>query len=102
VYEEKLVEKSSGEKPSEQPQPKPKPKLRGFIVAIVGEMAIRMNFASRESNKREWRRSGLTRTSTTPPVVYLSLVCRCPELRRGWEQFRLGESERLEEVLLEV
>jgi hypothetical protein len=50
-------------------------------VAIVGEMAIRMSFASRGSKRREWQRSGLTRTSTTLPMVYLSLVCRCPRPR---------------------
>jgi hypothetical protein len=75
--EGKPVEKLSGEKPSEQPQPKPKPKLGGSIVAIVGEMAIRMSFSSRGRERREWQRSGLTRTSTTLPMVYLSLVCRC-------------------------
>jgi hypothetical protein len=80
--EEKPVEKSSGEKPSEQPQSKPKPKLVSFIVAIVGEMATKMSFASRGSERREWRRSGLTRTSTTLLMVYLILVCRCPGPRR--------------------
>jgi hypothetical protein len=78
----KPVEELSGEKPSEQPHPKPKPKLVGSIVAIVGEMAIRMSFASRGSEMREWQRSGLTRTSTTLPMVYLSLVCRCLGPRR--------------------
>jgi hypothetical protein len=52
------------------------------IVAIVGEMAIRMSLASRGSERREWRRSGLTRTSATLPMVYLSLVCRCLGPRR--------------------
>jgi hypothetical protein len=47
-------------------------------VIIVGEMVTRVSFASRGSMRREWRRSGLTRTSTTLPMVYLSLVCRCP------------------------
>jgi hypothetical protein len=69
-------------------------------VAIVGEMAIRMSFASRGSKRREWRRSGLTRTSTILPMVYMSLVCRCPGPRRVWGQFGLGESGRLLEVLL--
>jgi hypothetical protein len=41
------------EKPSEQPQPKPKPKLVRFM-AIVGEVAIRMSFASGGSERREW------------------------------------------------
>jgi hypothetical protein len=62
--------------------PSPNLSLCGFIVAIVGEMAIRMSFASRGSERREWRRSGLTKTSITSPVVYLSLMCRCPELRQ--------------------
>jgi hypothetical protein len=80
--EEKPMENLSGEKPSEQPQPKPKPKLVRFHCGIVGEMAIRMSFASRGSERREWQRSGLTRTSTTLPMVYLSLVFRCPWTRR--------------------
>jgi hypothetical protein len=80
--EGKPVEELSGEKPSEQPHPKPEPKLVGSIVAIVGEMAIRMSFASRGSERREWRSSGLTRTSTILRMVYLSLVCRCPGPRR--------------------
>jgi hypothetical protein len=80
--EEKPAEKPSGEKPSEQAQSKPKPKLMWFHVTIVGEMVTRVSFASRGSERREWRRSGLTRTSTTPLMVYLSLVCRCPRPRR--------------------
>jgi hypothetical protein len=76
--EEKLVEKSSGEKPSEQPQSKPKPKLVTFHCGYCGRDGHKDEFASRGSERREWRSSGLTRTSVTPPVVYLSLVCRCP------------------------
>jgi hypothetical protein len=75
--EEKPVEKSSGEKPSEQPQPKPKPKLVRFHVAIVGKRVTRMSFASRGSVKKGWQRSGRTRIGTTLPMVYLSLVCHC-------------------------
>jgi hypothetical protein len=37
-------------------------------VGILGEMATRMSFASRGSERREWR-SGLTRTSTTRSQV---------------------------------
>jgi hypothetical protein len=69
-------------------------------VDIVGEMAIRRSFASRGSVRREWQRSGLTKTSTTLPMVYLNLVCRCPGLRRMSGQFGLGESGRLLEALL--
>jgi hypothetical protein len=50
----------------------------GFIVTIVGEMVTRVSFASRGGVRREWRKRGLTRTSITLPMVYLSLVCRCP------------------------
>jgi hypothetical protein len=63
-------------------------------VAILGEMAIRMSFASRGSERREWRRIGLTRTSTTLPMVYLSLVCRCPGAKasvrtiRAWGEWK--------------
>jgi hypothetical protein len=77
--EEKSVEKPSGEKPSEQPQPKPKPKLVRFHCDYCGrEMVTRVSFASRGSVRREWQRSGLTRTSITLPMVYLILVCKCP------------------------
>jgi hypothetical protein len=80
--EEKPVEKPSGEKTSEQPQPKPKPKLICFIVTIVGEMVTRVSIASRGSVRREWQRSGLTRICTTLPMLYLSLVCHYPGVRR--------------------
>jgi hypothetical protein len=45
-------------------------------VAIMGEIAIRISFASRRGDRREWRRSGLTRTSIALQMVYLGLVCR--------------------------
>jgi hypothetical protein len=48
------------------------------IVSFVERMVTRQRFASRGSVRREWRRSGLTRTSTTLPMVYLSHVCSCP------------------------
>jgi hypothetical protein len=99
--EEKPVEKSSGEKPIEQPQPNTKPKLVRFHCGYCGRDGHKDEFCfKRKRERREWRRSGLTRTSTTLPMVYLSLVCRCPGLRRVRGQFRLGESERLLEVLL--
>jgi hypothetical protein len=80
--EEKPMEKPSGEKPSEQPQPKPKTKLVRFHCGCCGRDGHKDEFSSRGSMRREWRRSGLTRTSTTSPVVYLSLVCRCPGPRQ--------------------
>jgi hypothetical protein len=80
--EENPVEKPSGDKPSSNPIQRLSLSPKGFIVSIVGEMATNMSFASRGSVRREWRRSGLTRTSTTLPMVYLSLVCRCLGTRR--------------------
>jgi hypothetical protein len=54
----------------------------GSIVTFVERMVTRESFASRGSERRELRRSGLTRTSTTLPMVYLSLMCSCPGPRR--------------------
>jgi hypothetical protein len=52
------------------------------VVSFVERMVTRERFASRGSVRREWQRSGLRRTSTTLPMVYLSLVCSCPGPRR--------------------
>jgi hypothetical protein len=52
------------------------------IVSFVERMVTRERFASRGNTRREWRRSGLTRRSTTLPMVYLSLMCSCPGPRR--------------------
>jgi hypothetical protein len=78
---EKPSEKASktpSEKPSEKPCEEPIPRLNPdqsvSIVSIVERMVTRERFASRGSASREWPRSGLTRTSITFPVVYLSLV----------------------------
>jgi hypothetical protein len=51
--EEKLVEKSSGEKPSEQPQPKPKPKLVRFHCGYCGRDGHKDEFCFKR--KREER-----------------------------------------------
>jgi hypothetical protein len=85
--EEKPVEQPSGEKPSEQLQPKPKPKLMRFHCDYYGRdghkgMVTRAFFSSRRNVRREWQRSGLTRTCTTHPMVYLSLMCRCTGPRK--------------------
>jgi hypothetical protein len=100
----KPSEKPSGkpsEKPCEEPHPKPKPRPIRFHCEFVERMVTRESFAIREGERREWLWSGQTRTDTTPSVVCLSLVCRCPGPRQVREQFRLGESKRLQEVLLE-
>jgi hypothetical protein len=51
--EEKPVEKSSGEKPSEQPQPKPKPKLVRFQCGYCGRDGHKDEFCFKR--KREER-----------------------------------------------
>jgi hypothetical protein len=78
--EEKPVEKQSGEKPSEQPQPKPKPKpkLVRFHCGYCGRDGHKDEFCFKRRREERMARSGLTRTSITLPMVYLSLVCRCP------------------------
>jgi hypothetical protein len=76
--DEKPSEKPSGkpsEKPCEEPHPKPKPK------------PIRL----REGERREWLRSGQTRTGTSLLMVCLSLVCHYLRERFLCVRFRLGE-----------
>jgi hypothetical protein len=51
--EKKSVEKSSGEKPSEQPQPKPKPKLVRFHCGYCGKEGHKDEFCFKR--KREER-----------------------------------------------
>jgi hypothetical protein len=79
--EEKQVEKSSGEKPSEQPQPKPKLKLVRFHCGYCGKEGHKDEFCSRRSVTKGWQRSGRTRIGITLPMVYLSLVCHCPGVK---------------------
>jgi hypothetical protein len=50
-------------------------------VAIVEEMATRMSFASRGSERKGWKRSGRIRIVTILPMMYLSLVCHCPGVK---------------------
>jgi hypothetical protein len=76
--EEKPVEQPSGEKPIEQPQPKPKPKLVRFHCDYCGGNGHKRKFCFKKKCEERMQRNGLTRTSTTLPMVYLSLVCRCP------------------------
>jgi hypothetical protein len=82
VSEEKPVAKSSGEKPSEQPQPKPKPKLVRFHCGYCGRDGHNDEFCFKRKREERMAKEWANKESTTPPVVYLSLVCRCPELRR--------------------
>jgi hypothetical protein len=73
------------------------------IVIFVERMATRQSFSTREGGRREWRRSGQTRTGTTLLMVCLSLVYHFPRERVLSVRFRLGEKRVLweEEVLLE-
>jgi hypothetical protein len=103
---EKTSEKSSekpSEKPCEEPHPKPKPKPICFHCEFCGKDGHKRGFATREGERREWLRSGQTRTATTLLMVCLSLVCHCPRERVLCVRFRLGEKRVLweEEVLLE-
>jgi hypothetical protein len=52
------------------------------IVSFVERMVTRKSFAIREGERREWLRSGQTRTGTTHLMMCLSLVCSCPGPRR--------------------
>jgi outer membrane biosynthesis protein TonB len=79
--EEKLVEKPSEEKRNEQPQPKPKTKLVRFHCDYCGRDGHKGEFCFKRKREERMARSGLTRTSTTLPMVCLSLMCRCPEPR---------------------
>jgi hypothetical protein len=73
------------------------------IMSFVERMVTRESFAIREGERREWLRSGQTRTGTTLLMVCLSLVCHCLRERVLCVRFRLGEKKVLweEEVLLE-
>jgi hypothetical protein len=97
---EKPSEEKQKEKSSEHPNPSLSLNQSASIVSIVGGMVIRMSFASRGSDKREWLRSGLTRTGTTHLMVYLSLVCQYPGQRPLCAWFWLGEIGELQVVLL--
>jgi hypothetical protein len=98
--EKKPIEQSSGEKQGEQPQPKPKPKLVRFHCDYCGRDGQKCEFFFKRKCEERMEKGGLTRTSTILPMVYLSLVCRCPGPKRLRGRFRLGESGRLQEVLL--
>jgi hypothetical protein len=58
------------------------------IVTFVERMVTRESFAIREEERREWLRSGQTRTGTTLLIVFLSLY---PRERVLCIQFQHGE-----------
>jgi hypothetical protein len=61
------------------------------IVSFMERMVTRESFAIREGERREWLRSGQTRTRTTLLMVCLSLVCLCPRERVLGIRFQHGE-----------
>jgi hypothetical protein len=73
------------------------------IVRFVERMITRESFATREGERREWLRSGQTKTGTILLMVCLSLVCHYLRERVLCVRFRLGEKRVLweEEILLE-
>jgi hypothetical protein len=64
------------------------------IVSIVERMVTRKSFATREGQRREWLRSGQTRTGTTFLMVCLSLVCHYLRERVLCIRFQHGEIEK--------
>jgi hypothetical protein len=80
--EEKPVEKSSGEKPSEQPQPKPKPKLVRFHCGYCGKDGHKDEFCFKRKREERMAKEWANKDTYHPYSGDLSLVCRCPELRR--------------------
>jgi hypothetical protein len=79
---EKPVEKTRGEKASEQPQPKPKPKLVRFHCGHCGRDGHKDEFCFKKKREEIMAKEWANKDKYHPSVVYLSLVCRCLELRR--------------------
>jgi nucleoid DNA-binding protein len=61
------------------------------IVSFVERMVTSESFAIRERERREWLRSGRTRTGTTLLMVRLSLVCHCLRERDLCVRIRHGD-----------
>jgi hypothetical protein len=90
----KPSEKPSGkpsEKPCEEPHPSLSPDQSISIVSFVERMITRESFAITEGERREWLRSGQTRTGTTLLMVCLSLVCPYPREKVLGILFQHGE-----------
>jgi hypothetical protein len=82
--EEKPVEKLSGEKPNVQPHPKPKPKPKPirFHCGYCGRNGHKDEFFFKRRREERMAKEWANKTSTTLPMVYLSLMGRCPGPRR--------------------
>jgi hypothetical protein len=80
--EEKPIEKPSGEKPSDQPQPKSKPNLVRFHCGYCERDGHKDEFCFERKREERMAKERANKDKYRPPVVYLSHVCRCPELRR--------------------
>jgi hypothetical protein len=63
-----------------------------YFVYLVDLPSLKDEHAS-TCDELEWQRSGLTRTSTTLPMVQLSLVCRCPGQGECEDNSGLGRAE---------
>jgi hypothetical protein len=97
--EEKPVEKSSGEKPSEQPQCKPKPKLVRFHCGYCGRDGHKDEFCfkrKQEERMEEWA----NKDKYHPSSGVLEPRVQMPRAKASVR--KVPESERLQEVLLEV
>jgi hypothetical protein len=80
--EEKPVEKQSGEKSSDQPQPKPKPKLVRYHCGYCGRDGHKDEFCFKRKREERMAKEWANKDKYHPSSGVLSLVCRCPELRR--------------------
>jgi hypothetical protein len=75
--EEKLVEKPSGEKPSEQPQPKPKPKLVRFHYDYCGRDGHKGEFCFKRKREERMVKEWANKDRYNPSHGVPSLVCHC-------------------------
>jgi hypothetical protein len=98
--EEKPVEKLGGEKPSEQPQPKPKPKIVRFRCDYCGRDGHKGKFCFRRKREERMATEWANKDKYHPPNGVLEPRVQMLRAKAGVSTVRLGESERLQEVLL--
>jgi hypothetical protein len=98
--EEKPVEKSSGEKPSAQPQPNPKPKLVRFHCGYCGRDGHKDEFCFKRKREERMAKEWANKDKYHPSDGVLEPHVQMPRAKASVRTFRLGESERLLEVLL--
>jgi hypothetical protein len=98
--EEKPVEKPSGEKPNEQPHPKPKPKPIRFHCGYCGRDGHNDEFFFKRKREERMAKKWANKDKYHPPNGVLEPCVPMPRAKASVRIVRLGESERLQEVLL--